>query len=1049
MIDLHVHTKYSLLDSIIEPENLIAKTKELNKSAICITEHGNLYSSIETYKLCQKYGIKYLHGCEVYTCNDVHVNNKNDKYYHLILISKNEIGRLNLIKIVSLSNQYKYWGKPRIDFEILKQYKDGIIVLSACMAGEIQRALMNDDINKAKSIALKYKNEFQDDYYLEYQSHSDPLQQKLNRTIVDIANELNIKYVVTTDAHYVDKQDQKYHSIFVQIGQSREVGETYTDCYIQSEEDIYEICKTTTQQENMLAIKNTHEIAEKCNVQIPLSAPIMIHIDIPEKYKTEKEYLQYLCIDGWKKRKINLLSKDLQEEYKKRLKYEIDVITRMGFEGYFLLVWSYANSVKRRGIARGSGGGSLVAYLINIVDIDPVRYGLYFERFIDVGALQLLEEGKITKNELKIPDFDLDFGKEDRNKVINNIIQTYGKERFASLGSFQYIWAKGAIKDIGKVLGIPFEETNEMTKKLSDESIQEALDLGLLDTYKEKYPELFIYATKLAGLPKSFSMHPCGKIITMNNVDYYNAVEIDKDGFGYVLQGDMHTAEDLGLIKIDILGLRNVDVIYDTLESIKKDYDYIAPHNLNFEDTNVLNNFKNGLTSLIFQFESAGMKKTLKNIECSSLYDLFVANALFRPGSMDYIENYANRRKGIEEYQFLHEDLHDILKDSYAIIVFQEQLIEIGKLANLNNPDELRQATAKKKEKLLNKIKPELFSKLGQRCWSEEQLNELWDIMIKFAKYSFNKSHSAAYAIIAYICMYLKTYHPKDFIVSCINSFGGKVEKLPECFEEAKRIGIEIKIPQWNNFKPTTFYKNNTIFIGTQTIKYLNYQIGEELQKLSNQQYNCFYDLLFDIKNKTSLDSRQLNILILLNCFSEFGKINKLLKFVEYFDALNDIKQISKLKVNKFNVPENIIKKYSRETEKTYMDLNNKSILQEIWNSIENKQLSLREQIKAELEYLNYILFTEPRAGKDFYVITELKTYQNQCKPYLTLYQLKTGDVLKTKIKDEKEFSQNPLKMFDLIKIEEFKTERKNKKIDGKWVKSEETEEILAKWQVI
>lgn len=399
---IHIHTKYSLLDAIIEPKELVEKCVAQGDTALCVTEHGNVYSNVELYKLCKEYGIKYMYGCEMYTCDDVTIKNKDNKYYHLVVIAKNETGRLNLNKLVSKSCNYKYYGKPRIDFNMLVEHKEGLIVLSACMAGELQRNLMQGNFKKAKEIVLKYKEVFGDDYYLEYQSHSEKTQQILNRYTVSLAQKLGVKYVVTTDAHYLNKQDQKYHSIFVQIGQARETGETYNDCYVQSDDEILSICKSTTREENLQALKTSEEIAAKCNVDLPLSTPIMPHVDIPKEYKSEIDYLKHLCIEGWYSKKIS--DKPNKDEYKNRLAYEIDSIERMGFEGYFLLVYSYCNSVKRRGIARGSAGGSLVCYLVNITDIDPIEYGLYFERFIDVGALDLLAEGKITKKELKIPD---------------------------------------------------------------------------------------------------------------------------------------------------------------------------------------------------------------------------------------------------------------------------------------------------------------------------------------------------------------------------------------------------------------------------------------------------------------------------------------------------------------------------------------------------------------------------------------------------------------------------------------------------------------------
>ena len=1069
MAKIHIHTKYSLLDAIIEPEQLVKKIKEQDgdRAALCVTEHGNIYSDVEIYKLCQKYSVKYMLGCEAYICDDVNVRDKNNKYYHLVIIAKNETGRLNMNKLVSESCNYKYYGKPRIDFNMLCKYKDGLIISSACMAGEVQRHLMEKEYEQVKEIILRYKKEFGDDYYLEYQSHSDKTQQTLNRYIVSLAKKFNIKYIVTTDAHYLNQSDQKYHNIFVQIGQAREVGETYNDCFVQSDDEILEICKSTTREENLEAIKTTDEIADKCNVEIPLSAPIMPHVPIPKNCKTELDYLKQLCIEGWKTKKIN--SKPNKEEYKKRLAYEMDAIKKMGFEGYFLLVHSYCNSVKRRGIARGSSGGSLVCYLSNITDIDPIEFGLYFERFIDVGALDLLAKGLITPKQLKIPDVDSDFGKYDREKVLQYVIKQYGEEKVVSLGSFQYIWAKGAIKDIGRVLGIPFEITNQMTSQLDKETIQEALELGLLDKYKDMYPELFNYAQKLAGLPKSFSAHPCGKVIAMNDVTYYNATDTNKDGL-VILQGDMHTADDLGLIKADFLGLRTVDVIYDTLEMIDKDYEYIAPHNMNLKDEKVFENFKHGFTAGVFQFESNGMKDTLKKMECSSINDLAVANALFRPGSLKYIDNYANRRKGKEKYEFLHPDLEPILKDTYGIIVFQEQLIEIGRLAKLSNPDELRKATGKKDIKLMEKVKPELFEGLSNRGWSNEQLESLWEIMIDFAKYSFNKSHAAAYAIIAYICMYLKTYHAKEFICSWINSVSDKQEKVAECIEEVKRLNVPIYFGKYNNCSSLCCLYKDGIMMGTKTIKFCNEEIAKELMELSDNKYSNFIELLDDLKDKTSINARQLNILTSLDFFSDFGKNKKLLDLIILYDGVKEkpegakspktvlpsirtCKQLKKDKTDiyqKFGITDDIIAKYSnRETAKQFSQIDNVKMLQELFNNIPNKSLDIVEQVKREKEYVQYVTFTNKQMKDNLFIVTDYMTYSDARKPYITVHNLNTGEDIKTRVKQVKIYENNPFGEFSILKIDNFTEDFKSKLVDGEWVKTEEIELILENYEVI
>jgi len=544
---------FSLLDSISKPEDIVNKVKSMKQDAVAITEHGNVFSSVKMFKLCKENNIKFIYGCEFYICENRFEKNKESKYNHITVLAENEQGRLNINKLVSLGYLEGFYYKPRIDFELLKQHKEGLIILSGCMASQLQRTLITQGYERAKEVVQKFKQTFGKNYYLEIQSHRDLTQQKLNRQIVDLAKEFDIEYVVTADSHFINEEDHELHSIFVQIGQEREAGETYADTQLQSEEEVWQRLISLTNEEKEEAIKTTQIIKDRCaNNIIPLSAPIIPHVPIPNEFANEVEYLKHLCNEGWKKREINKLPKEKQKIYKERLYYEFNAVKEMGFEGYFLLVQSYANTVKRRGIARGSGGGSLIAYLLNIVDIDPIKYGLYFERFIDVSALDLLKEGKIKPEELKIPDIDLDFGREDREKVIKFIEQTYGKDKFACLGSFQYIWDKSAIKDVGRILGIPFEVTNEITKKLGDEEIDEAINNGTLNEYIEKYPKLFDYAKRLTGLPRQFSMHPCGRIVSTKELTYFTGILQNENEI--VLQCDMEDAEMLGLVKVDALG---------------------------------------------------------------------------------------------------------------------------------------------------------------------------------------------------------------------------------------------------------------------------------------------------------------------------------------------------------------------------------------------------------------------------------------------------------------------------------------------------------------
>jgi len=1034
-VNLHLHSCYSLLDSIAKIDDVVNKVKELKQPAVAITDHGNVFATVKAFKKCKKENIKFIYGCEMYICDDMTIKDKSNKYYHLVILAKNEQGRLNLNKLLSKSHLEGFYYKPRIDFELLKQYKEGLIILSACMAGEIQRNLYNNNYQNAKEIALKYKNEFQDDYYLEFQSHNDKEQLELAKKVVSLSKELNIPYVVTSDAHYVNNQDKELHSIFVQIGQEREVGESYNDCYIQNENDVENILKNTlTKDEINIAINNTIKIANKCNVNIPLSPPLIPHVDFPQEFKSEEQYLKHLCAIGWKQRNIHELPKEKQKEYEDRLKYEIHAISEMGFVGYYLLVYSYANVARRRGVARGSGGGSLVAYLLNIVDIDPIEYGLYFERFIDVSALDLLKEGKINPEELKIPDFDLDFGELDREEVLQFITNKYGIDKVASIGNFQYIWDKSAIKDVGRVLNISFAVTNEITNQLKDMTIDEALSSGIFSKYEKEYPTLFHYAKQLAGLPRSFGMHPCGKIVSIKDLDYYTAIASNNENIVY--QADMDDIEDLGLVKIDTLGLRTVDVIYNVLDMIGKDYNYIAPKNINFNDKKVLEVFKHGNTHGIFQFESDGMKATLKQIQPNSLNDLAVANALYRPGAKDYISNFAKRKHGQEEFDFLHKDLEGILNTTYGIMVFQEQLIEIGRLAGMRNPDELRKATGKKKPALMAKVEPELKEGLKKRGWTQEQVNKLWEDMLKFANYSFNKSHSYAYSIMACIVAMLKVYHPLEFMCALINSYHGKHDKMQGCYLEAKRLNVEIEFPKLKNTSNVCRIENNKLIYGISLIKHCNKKNADELFELSKSNYNSFLDLLIDIKDKTSVNSRQLDILIKLDFFNEFGSNKKLLNYIELFNQFYGKKQLKKDKVDYHNILVN----YARETEKSFMDFQSYDFLDYMWSTLKEEKLSPYEQIISEIEYLGYAISTYPQ-DKKAVMVMEIDT---KYTPKLQIYALATGKTETVKI-SKNEFNYKNIKVGSVLKINKLITKPKNRKVDGKWEQIQGTKEYWIK----
>lgn len=785
MVNLHVHSMFSLRDSIIKPADLAKRVSEIGQKAVAVTDHGGSLGGVTIYKELKDAGIKYIHGVEFYICDDVKVKDKDSKYYHLVALCKNDRGRLNMNRLITMSEHpdNKYF-KPRIDFEMLKQHSDGLIIMSACLAGEVSKAIMSDEYDRAEQIARKYQEQFGDDYYIEIQSHSDPEQIKVNRALVALADHLGIEVVVTTDAHYAYEADRMYQNKYAFNGAYKEDGEAYVDCFLQSEREVRDRLHYFTPEQIDRFIGNTEAVSAKCLLEMPLSAPIMPQVDTPEQYPDNETWLHDICKRGFQE-KLNIdydtgkifneekmlirsildddgneidteeyqLSQEQIQTYIERYQYEMNALSKMGFIDYIILVYSYANVGKRRGIARGSGGGSLVNYLSNITNIDPIEHGLYFERFIDVGALSKLESGEITAKELKIPDIDLDFSGESCKEVLRFLFDKYGEDRVASIGRFGTNKTKGTIRDLCKVLELDLATADQIAKSFEHFEIDDIdsmirgeipISASAQDAIKnvKHYTELFDYVRKLNGLPKSFGLHPCGRVISVRDLDTFLPSCYDDSGIRF-LQGDMHDVEDVGLVKVDVLGLRTLDQEYDTLEMSQQTMEFLDPRQ-RYTDPKVLDIFRKGDTLGIFQMASPGMKKTLKKMNVSGIEDISVANALFRPGSMQYIDNFCERKAGRESFEYLHPDLEPILRNTYGIIVFQEQLIEIGRMAGLHNPDLLRKATGKKNPKLLAQIKPELEDKLKARGWSDQQFEKLWSDMLDFAKYSFNKCISGS-----------------------------------------------------------------------------------------------------------------------------------------------------------------------------------------------------------------------------------------------------------------------------------------------------------------
>lgn len=1002
---------FSLRDSIIKPDELVTRLKEIGQNKIAITDHGGSLGGVALYKTLTNAGIEYIHGVEFYICDDLKIKDKNSKYYHLVALCKNETGRVNMNTLISLSeNPTNKYYKPRIDFNLLAKYGDGLIIMSACLAGEVSKHILSGDSEGAYEIVKKYKSRFGEDYYLEVQAHRDEEQVVVNKQILSIAKELDIECVVTCDAHYTYEEDKQYQNKYAFNGAYKEDGESYVDCFIQSEQEVRERLWYFDSATIDALINTTHRIADKCHLAIPLSAPIMPKVDTPEGFINNKEWLESLCEDGFKK-KLNINVKDrcqhdnnrkmfqpvvseegiiigyvekfltteMIEKYIDRYEYELNCLDRMGFIDYILLVYSYANVAKRRGIARGSGGGSLICYVTNITNIDPIEHGLYFERFIDVGALSLLESGEITAKELKIPDIDLDFSGESCETVLSFLYNKYGEDKVASIGKFGTNKTKGTIRDMCKVLDISLSEADAIAKSFENYEIDEidAMISGDIDVtpsakeailYVKKYTELFDYVRKLNGLPKSFGLHACGKIISTRELDYFLPSCYDANGIRF-LQGDMHDVEDMGLVKIDVLGLRTLDQEYDTLEMSEESIEFVNPKQ-RYNDERVLNIFKSGDTLGIFQFSSNGMKQTLKKMNVSGIDDLSVANALFRPGSMAYIDNYCNRKKGLEKFEYLHPDLENILSSTYGIIVFQEQLIEIGRLAGMHNPDLLRKATGKKNPKLLAQIKPEIEQKLKTRGWTDEQFNKLWSDMLEFAKYSFNKAHSSAYAILAYITAKQKAYYPAEFYAGLCNSYIGHSafvkEEAESIIADAKKHKVSIEPFNFRDDHRRCWVKNGRIVYAIPLIRDCNQSAADILYQFKDTNHKYFWALCSDLMY-AGLEQSKIKILIRLGFFSEYGNIKELLRIFDAFEffKFGTRKTIKKSQVVDDGFMNEVIVKNSvlpitksGEEGKIYKDLDVPAIL----NAYEDKILSLgmsdldyKIKITTQQEYLGFV----------------------------------------------------------------------------------------------
>lgn len=911
-VHLHLHTEYSLLDGANRIKDLPIRAKELGMDAMAITDHGVMFGCIDFYKACKANDVKPIIGCEVYVAPGSRfdkVLDKSVKYNHLILLAKNMQGYRNLCKLVSIGFTDGYYYKPRIDKEILEKYHDGLICLSACLGGEVPAHFLNGQDELAKNSALWFKNLFGEDYYLEVQANTMKEQYIVNQKLFKLSKEIGVPLVATNDAHYLKKEDAYNHEVLLCIQTGKRMSDPdrmkfkTDDFYVKSPEEMMEYFKDVPE-----AIENTVKIAEKCNVEFEFGHTILPNYDVPEEFESHYDYFKKLSYDGLHKR----YGEELSQEIIDRAEYELGTISKMGFVDYFLIVWDYINFAKTHDIpvgpGRGSGAGSVIAYALEITDIDPLKYGLIFERFLNPERISM-------------PDFDVDFDYEKRQEVIDYVAKKYGHDNVSQIITFGTMSARMVIRDVARVLDFSYAEADKLAKMIPNDlhiTIKKAMEVNreLNDIYEsdERVKELLDIAMGLEGLPRQASTHACGIIIAKEPVVNYVPLYARDDIIS--TQYIMTTLEELGLLKMDFLGLRTLTVIRDCKELVKKNRGIDVEFDSEMNDPLVFKKWQDGESVGIFQFESQGMTNFMKELKPDCLEDIIAGVSLYRPGPMDQIPRYIANKKDMEHAVYTHDSLKPILAVTYGCMVYQEQVMKIvTDLAgySLGRSDLVRRAMGKKKLDVMAKER-EIFvnGKLDENgnveipgCVrngiDEVSANKIFDEMSEFAKYAFNKSHAACYAVVAYQTAYLKTYYPAEFMAAMLNSFLGNLDKIPMYVDECRKIGVEILKPDINKSFTKFTVEGNKIRFGLGSIKNVGIAAVDSItsERSKNGDFVDFGDFCERIYGE-SVNKKCIESLIKAGAFDIFGKTRSTL--IASFETILDTVGYSKSKGNENQV---------------------------------------------------------------------------------------------------------------------------------------------------
>ncbi|WP_041044842.1 DNA polymerase III subunit alpha, partial [Gordoniibacillus kamchatkensis] len=863
-VHLHVHSEYSLLDGAARVEALVKRAAELGMTSLALTDHGVMYGAVAFYKACLQHGLKPIIGCEAYyTSGSIkdRGTRQEQPIYHLILLAKNETGYRNLMKLVSIGHLQGFHYKPRIDREHLARHAEGLVALSACLGGEVSQHLLHDRKEEARAAALRYRDIFGDDFYLELQDHGLMEQKKVMKAMIELSRETGIPLVATNDVHYVHEDDAAVQDVLLCIGTGttiddpeRKLKPQTSQLYLKNAEAMRSLFAHVPE-----ALDNSVRIAEKCALELEFGRSILPEFRPLPAGLTAGQYLRRLCREGLARRyggSGDWLDGEFRRKAEERLAYELDVIERMGYADYFLIVWDFIRFAHEQGIAtgpgRGSSAGSLVAYVLHITDVDPLRYRLLFERFLNPERVSM-------------PDIDIDFSDERRDEVIDYVVRKYGSEHVAQIITFGTMAARAAVRDVGRALNVPYAEVDRAAKLIPhalgitlEEALQTSSELKALAAKQPKTAELLDMARKVEGMPRHASTHAAGVVISREPLTEYVPLQEGAEKTA-LTQYTMEHLEAIGLLKMDFLGLRTLSIIERTLGWIEQRHG-MAPklQELDMDrDEATYALLGRGDTTGVFQLESAGCRRVLRDLRPSGFEDIISVVALYRPGPMDFIPQFIQSKHGDIEVSYPHPSLEPILRDTYGIIVYQEQIMQIASAMagfRLGEADLLRRAVSKKKREVLDEQRAHFVAGALGQGYAEEDAHRVYDMIVRFADYGFPRAHATAYAVLAFRMAYLKAHFPVEFMASMLTAVMGSQRKVAEYVDECRRMGIAVLAPDVGTsgvtFTPVGGEEGQTIRIGLAAVKNVGTQAIEAIMR---ERENGPFESLFDFCRRIDL----------------------------------------------------------------------------------------------------------------------------------------------------------------------------------------------------